>query len=159
MSENNNANQDIKKALDLATKSLLKTLENVSEDTKEKYKDSEKDLRKKQQAESFKEELEKQEIEDRKSNRKLREKYANKMFWYMCKWSIFVFLILICSGFKWCDFQLDKWVLITLIGSATIGDFTIVRAIIEGIFKNKNENSFKWIKLIIEVGKHKQSAG
>jgi len=137
MSENNNSNQNIKKALNLATESLLKTLKNVSEDTKEKYKDSEKDLRDEQKAESHKEELEKQEIEDRKSNRKLREKYANKMFWYMCIWSVVVFLILICSGLQWCYFQLDKWVLVTLIGSTTVSVFAIVRAIIEGLFKNK----------------------
>ena len=138
MSENNNANQNIKKALDLATKSLLDTLKNVSEDTKEKYKDSEKDLGEKQKAERHKEALEKQEIEDRKSNRKLREKYANKMFFYMCIWSVVVLFILVCSGLKWCCFQLDKWVLVTLIGSTTVSVFAIVRAIIEGLFKNKS---------------------
>ena len=138
MNENNNASQKIKKALDLASSSLLETLKNVSEDTKEKYRDSEKDLQEKQKAESYKEELKKQEIEDRKSNRKLREKYANRMFFYMWIWSAVVFLILIFSGFQWCYFQLDKWVLITLIGSTTISIFTIVRAIIEGLFKNKN---------------------
>ena len=137
MSENNNSNQNIKKALDLATESLLKTLKNVSEDTKEKYEDSEKDLQDRQKAESHREELEKQDVEDRKSNRTLREKYAKKMFYYMCIWSIIVFSILVCSGLEWCYFQLDKWVLVTLIGSTTVSVFAIVRAIIEGLFKNK----------------------
>lgn len=135
MDENNNSNQSIKESLDLATESLLKTLKNVSE---EQYKKSEKYLQEKQKAESYTADLEKQEIEDRKSNRKLREKYANKMFCYMCIWSVFVFFILICTGFQRCDFQLDKWVLVTLIGGTTVSVFAIVRAIIEGLFKSKN---------------------
>ena len=138
MSENNNSNQSIETALELATESLLKTLKNVSGDTKEKYKDPEKDLKEKQKSESHKEELEKQEIEDRKSNRELREKYANKMFRYMWIWSGIVLFILLCSGWQLFGFQLDKWVLVTLIGSTTVSVFAIVRAIIEGLFKSKN---------------------
>ena len=94
-------------------------------------------LEKQLKIESRKEKLELQEIEDRISNRKLREKYADKMFQYMCIWSFIVILILILSGFQFFSFQLDKWVLVTLIGSATVSVFAIVRAIIEGLFKNK----------------------
>ena len=78
-----------------------------------------------------------EDIEDRKSNRKLREKYAKKMFWAMCIWSFIVIFILILSGFQFLGFQLNKWVLVTLIGGTTASVFAIVRAIIEGLFKNK----------------------
>ena len=86
--------------------------------------------------ESRREKLEQQEIEDRISNRELREKYAKIMFWYMCIWSFIVILILICSGLQCFDFQLNTWVLVTLIGSTTVSVFSIVKAIIAGIFKS-----------------------
>ena len=136
MSENQDLDQNIQQSLNLAKKSLHAILKNISRDTKEEYKDSEEYLKNKQQKESSKEALEKQEIEDRKSNRRLREKYAMIMFIYMCVWSFVVCLFLICSGLQW--LQLDTWVLGALVGSMTVGVFTIVRAIIEGLFKTKN---------------------
>ena len=138
MSENNNSNQNIKKALELATESLLKRLKNPSEDIEAQHNKTENRLKKRQEEANYREEIEKQKIEDQKSNRNLRENYAEKIFWYMCIWSVFVFLILVYSGFKFFDFQLDKWVLVTLIGSTTASVFAIVQAIIEGLFKNKN---------------------
>ena len=98
-------------------------------------------LEKRQEEASYRKELRNelklQEIEDRKSNRELREKYADKMFRYMRIWSSIVIFILVLSGFQFLGFQLDKWVLITLIGSTTVSVFAIVRAIIEGLFKSK----------------------
>ena len=137
---NNNEIKKIKKDLEAATKSDLETLKNVSDDTKEKYNASEKDLEKKQKIESHKEDLERQEIEDRKSNRELREKYAEKMFRYMRMWFFFIVIAVILNGLDFgglweVSFQLDRWVLITLIGSTTVSILTIIRAIIEGIFK------------------------
>ena len=134
---NKNENEQLTKTLKSLTDTLFDLFKSVPDEKKEKYSEPEKRLEKRKKEASHREELEKQEIEDRKSNRELREKYANKMFRYMCIWSVVVFLILICSGFQWCYFQLDKWVLVTLIGSTTVSVFAIVRAIIEGLFKNK----------------------
>ena len=141
---NNNETKKIKKDLESATKSVLETLKNVSDDTKEKYNASEKDLEEKQKKESHKEALETQEIEDRKSNRELRENYANKMFRYMYIWSSFIVLAIIFTGLDFDDkllwgisFKLDKEILITLIASATVSIFAIIRAIIKGIFKER----------------------
>ncbi len=135
---NKNNSQKIKEdLLESATKALFKTLEHVSDDTKEKYNASAKDLEEKQKTESHKEALEKQEIADRESKRELREKYANKMFYYMCIWSFFIVITVIINGFGFFGFQLNKWVLVTLIGSTTISIFAIIRAIIEGIFKSR----------------------
>ncbi len=136
MSENNDKN--LTKPLNPVADSQIHLPETLSEDKKEKYNKPVDRLKKRQEEASYREELENQEIEDRKSNRQLREKYANKMFWYMCIWSVIVLLILVCSGLQCFDFQLDKWVLVTLIGSTTISVFSIVRAIIEGLFKHKN---------------------
>ncbi len=133
MNNKNNINQPIKEDLKSATNSLLKILKDISKDIQEEYKVPEKDLQDEQKAE-----LAREEIKDRESNRNLRENYARKMFWYMCIWSGIVLFILVCSGFQCFGFQLDKWALVTLIGSTTVSVFAIVRAIIEGLFKHKN---------------------
>ena len=77
----------------------------------EKYADPEKTLEERKKKNSYQEELENQEIEDRKSNRRLKQGYADKMFWYMCIWSIFIAMIIIVSGLEGIgciDFQLSQ---------------------------------------------------
>ena len=129
---NKDRSKEIRKFLESIKKLDSSTL-NISKDTKKEYNAYEKYLEK-----TLKKETLKQDIEDRKSNRELKEKYAEKMFQYMCIWSVFIVIVIILSGLGglWkFSFQLDKWVLITLIGSTTVSIFAIVRAIIEGIFK------------------------
>ena len=125
-----------------AADSQISKTQQLSSDNKQKYADPEKKLKQRQEEANLGEELEKQEIEDRKSNRELREKYAEKMFHYMRMWFFFIVIAVILNGLDFgglweFSFQLDRWVLITLIGSTTVSILTIIRAIIEGIFKGR----------------------
>ena len=128
-----NSEKKLEKALvaSAADSQFIKS-KKLLDNKKEEYADPEKELKEGQEKSSHGEELEKQDIEDRKSNRKMRQNYAEKMFWYMCVWSAVIFIILM---FNHCWFQLDRWVLMTLVGSTTINVFAIIRAIIKGIFK------------------------
>ena len=134
-----NKQTNLQKKFASAADSQINKAERLSAD-KKTYADPEEKLKQGQAKASLGEELDRQTIEDRKSNRELREKYAEKMFHYMYIWSFFIILAVIFSGLDFCglwkvSFQLDKWILIALIGSATVSIFAIIRAVIKGIFK------------------------
>ena len=91
-------------------------------------------LEKKNHTNLSKRELEGQDIADREQNRELRRQYANKVFYYLCSYSIFSGLILILQGFSFYNFNLHESVAITLVGSTAIAAIALVLAVIKGLF-------------------------
>ena len=75
------------------------------------------------------EELAKEEIEDRRQDRRERKEYARKIFVLICGWLIGIAVILLCSGFGVFGFAFSDGVLIALISGTTVnvlGLFIIV---------------------------------
>ena len=133
-----NKKTNLEENLTSVADSQVNKTEQLLNDNK-KYIDSDEKLKQRHKEVNRAEELEKQDVKDRESNRELRENYANKMFHYMCMWSLFIVIVIMLSGFNFSEwkfnFQLDRWVLMTLIGSTTVSIFAIIQAIIKGIFK------------------------
>ena len=58
-----------------------------------------------------------------------REKYANRLFWFVAVWVGLMLVIVLLEGSKWASFDLSDTVLTTLIGATTanvLGLFAIV---------------------------------
>lgn len=69
-----------------------------------------------------------------KKDTKLRTKYAQKIFSYLCWFSGGCFLIILLQGFGIFRFQLDKAAITTLIGGFAISVISLVKIILKGLF-------------------------
>lgn len=76
-----------------------------------------------------------QKNKDRKSNRKLRQKYATSVMRYLVGYSVFVAIILMLNGFNVFCFQLPENVLVYLVGSTAAAAIGLVFAVTNGLFK------------------------
>ena len=76
-------------------------------------------------------------INDQISDRTLREKYAHRLFWFLCSYNTIVLLIVMMQGFPSCPFELSEIVLATLVGSNAIAAFGLVSTVSKGQFKNR----------------------
>ena len=76
-------------------------------------------------------------INNQISDRTLREKYANRLFWFLCIYNALVLLIVMMQGFPSCPFELSDIVLTTLVGSNAIAAFGLVSTVSKGLFKNR----------------------
>lgn len=87
-----------------------------------------------------KEELHRQNVLDRVSDRKMRESYANKVFWFMVAYATAMFYLLICAGTKciWffgsIDFSLPDIVLTTISGTTAVAVVGLVGFVVKGLF-------------------------
>ena len=57
-------------------------------------------------------------IRDRRQDRVLRGKYADKIYLLVCWWLVGIFVVILCSGFKW--IVLSDSVLIAIMTGTTI---------------------------------------
>lgn len=80
---------------------------------------------------------ERERIKDQISDRTLREKYAKRLFWFLCVYNVVVLLIVVMQGFPSCPFELPEMVLLTLVGSNAIAAFGLVSTVSRGLFKNR----------------------
>ncbi|MEX0504049.1 hypothetical protein AB3X55_10680 [Alphaproteobacteria bacterium LSUCC0719] len=76
-------------------------------------------------------------IKDQQSDRNLREKYANRLFWFLCIYNFVVLLLLVMQGFPSCPFQLPDIVLTTLVGSNAVAAIGLVSTVSRGLFKHR----------------------
>ena len=76
-------------------------------------------------------------INDQISDRTLREKYANRLFWFLCIYNAVVLSIALMQGFTRLPFELSDVVLTTLVGSNAIAAFGLVSTVSKGLFKNR----------------------
>lgn len=75
-----------------------------------------------------------QENEDKRENRKLRQRYARWVFWYMCGYSLAMFGLVVASGIECSGFELEPTVLVTLVGGTAISAIGLVVAVVKGLF-------------------------
>lgn len=76
-------------------------------------------------------------INDQISDRTLREKYADRLFWFLCLYNVAVLSIVMMQGFPRCPFELPDIVLATLVGSNAVAAFGLVSTVSRGLFKNR----------------------
>lgn len=86
---------------------------------------------------AFESRAEEERIKDQRSDRNLREKYANRLFWFLCIYNFVVLLILMMQGFPSCPFQLPEIVLTTLVGSNAVAAIGLVSTVSRGLFKHR----------------------
>jgi hypothetical protein len=81
-----------------------------------------------------------QDNEDKRANRALREKYAGKVYWYLCAYSIACAGFLMLSGFKVLGFNLSDSVLMIVTGSTAASAIGLVGFVVNGLFRpNKDK--------------------
>ena len=79
-----------------------------------------------------------EEIKSLKSDRKLREKYADKIIKFLYFYGGIVSLIVFLHGFKKNTFfELPSEVLVTLVGSTAVAAIGLVGFVAKGLFSNK----------------------
>lgn len=79
-----------------------------------------------------------EEIADKQSYRRLREKYANLAFKFLSIWAFLVFLILFFAGFSCRGFHLPDATLSVLVGSTTVSAIGLVITIARGLFRSSD---------------------
>lgn len=77
-------------------------------------------------------------IKDIRSDRKLRQKYADKIMLFLQYYSISILFLLLFSGFPIYEFTLPESVLVSLVGSTAVAAIGLVGFIAKGLFGNKN---------------------
>lgn len=65
---------------------------------------------------------------------KLMEPYANKVFIFVCVYSVVTLLALVAHGWSLWGFQLPTSILIALVGSTAIAAFGLVKGVVGGLF-------------------------
>ena len=114
-------------------KSSIQTILSTAKKDQKEYDGKDRDS-----SEETKESAELDELKrDKEQHRELREKYANKSFYFMSIWSVILWVFLFIFLF-FCPKNLTPWVLVTLIGSTTINLFQLFSIIIKGLFQNNN---------------------
>ena len=75
---------------------------------------------------------------DIQNYRELRNKFSTWIFNLMMVWTIFVILVICLNGFKCFDkyFELDRYVLISVIGTATASVSSLLYVVIKGSFSD-----------------------
>jgi hypothetical protein len=103
--------------------------------TKEVIESKEKDARDVLEESRLQAEAARQEIEDHKSNRELRETLANRVLLYLEIYSAAVFLLLIFDGFSFFGFNLPDNSMLALVGSTAMAAIGLVGFVAKGLFK------------------------
>lgn len=73
-------------------------------------------------------------LEDLEADRAMRQKYANRILWYLKVYSVCVYILILLSGWDCFKFTLQKEVLITLVGSTALAAIGLVGFIARGLF-------------------------
>ena len=81
----------------------------------------------------------KQAIKDRKADRKLRKRYADKIIYFLQVYSIVVGGFIFLAGFKLFSFGLPDQVLIALVSSTAIAAIGLVGFIAKGLFDTNKD--------------------
>lgn len=84
-----------------------------------------------------------EQVKDLQHYRGLRDKYARRVFIFMCIWSGFVFAILITKGLSARHFTLSDTVLTTLVGGTTVSVVGLVGFMMQGLFHSNGSNGSK----------------
>lgn len=74
-------------------------------------------------------------VQDRKADRALREKYADRAFRFLVAFSVFCGAILLAQGSPSCPFKLSDNVLITLVGATAASVIGLVGWVAKGLFR------------------------
>ena len=75
---------------------------------------------------------------DIQNYRELRNKSSERVFCLMVVWVTFIIAVVVLSGFKCFDriFELDRYVLIALLGTSTANIVSLLFAVIKGSFSD-----------------------
>lgn len=76
--------------------------------------------------------------QDAETNRNLRNRYANKVYWYLCAYSSVCGVLVLLSGWRLWGFQLPDIVLAALVGTTATAAIGLVGFVVNGLFKNSN---------------------
>ena len=79
-------------------------------------------------------ELRREELQSRRAERNLRERYANKVFSFLVFYCCFDGIIIVCVGCDFSHFKLDKLVVAALVGSTAISAIGVVSTVVRGLF-------------------------
>ena len=79
-------------------------------------------------------------IKDMQSRRSLREKYANRILFFLYVYVVGAWVLLVCNGFSVYGFHLDDNILITLAGSTTVSAIGLVGFVVRGLFGPRPDN-------------------
>lgn len=79
--------------------------------------------------------LQDQAIADSELARQLREKYSERVFWYLVAYSSAAIVILVFQGFGIWSFKLDTAVMALLVGSTAVSAIGLVAVVVRGLFK------------------------
>lgn len=71
---------------------------------------------------------------NKKANRRLRWRYAKKVFCYLVSYSVFVATIILLHGFRICGFSLPESALSFLVGSTAAAAIGLVYSVTNGLF-------------------------
>lgn len=70
------------------------------------------------------------------SNLELREKYANRVYIFVCIWSTFIGLLILFQGFNWFNFKISNKILLTLLGTTFVEVIGLFVIIMSDLFPN-----------------------
>lgn len=79
--------------------------------------------------------LSEENLKNIQSARDLREKYANKLFWYLIAYSLLAYVLLLLHGFRVWGFALEPTVMAIVVGSTAASAITLVGVVAKGLFK------------------------
>lgn len=73
-------------------------------------------------------------VEHLRNFRSLRKTYANRVYWFMIIWNLFVGFVVLAQGFGIGGFHLSTTVLTTLVGGTTVSVLGLVGFVVKGLF-------------------------
>lgn len=122
----------MKKLSDKETRHILEARLNRSlSRIDQKYNPDEKDIDEKHQLEIDKL---KEENNNLRHNRNLREEYAKKSWWFLCGYTGVSFSIIVLDGFSFWGFDLNWPVLSVIAGSTAISAIGLIMQVNRGLF-------------------------
>jgi hypothetical protein len=74
---------------------------------------------------------------DSRTNRTMREGYANAVFWYLVGYSVFAAVVVLLDGWKVFGFSLPVAVLTTIVGSTAASAIGLMAIVVTGLFRSQ----------------------
>jgi hypothetical protein len=76
---------------------------------------------------------------DTKTNREMREAYANAVFWYLVGYSVFSGIIVLLDGWKVFGFSLPVAALTAIVGSTAASAIGLMAIVVTGLFRSHHQ--------------------
>lgn len=65
----------------------------------------------------------------------MREKYANRIWWFLCCYTLFILILVVIDAFCGTGFDVPENVLVTLAGSTVVAAIGLVGIVAKGLFE------------------------